>query len=90
MSKHIFDKVALKNTENLSSHNFSNNYTLGIGNNNNGIKINDDASNEEIIKDSSIEGVKVCEKEENKLKHDYNKDDGIKIDELPIFPNLSE
>lgn len=90
MSKHIFDKIALKNTENLSSHNFSNDYTLGIGNNINDIKINDDASNEEIINDSGIEGVKVYKKEEDKLKHDYNKDDDLKIDELPIFPNLSE
>lgn len=41
MSKHIFDKLALKNTENLSSHNLSNNYTLGIGDNSNEIKIID-------------------------------------------------
>lgn len=45
MTKHIFDKIALKNTENLSSHNFTNDYTLGISNNIDGLKINDDASN---------------------------------------------
>lgn len=89
MTKHIFDKIALKNTENLSSHNFTNDYTLGISDNLNDLKINDDMSNEDILKDSDIEGVKACKEEENKIKH--NNDDGnVKVTDFPIFPNLSE
>lgn len=89
MTKHIFDKIALKNTENLSSHNFTNDYTLNISNNLNDLKINDDISNEDILRDSGIEGIKVCTKEENKIKP--NRDDkNIKVSDLPIFPNLNE
>ena len=89
MTKHIFDKIALKNTENLSSHNFTNDYTLSISDNLNDLKINDDISNDDIIKDSSIEGPKVSRKEENKMKPN-NDDENIKLTDLPIFPNLSE
>ncbi|MDU2672416.1 MAG: hypothetical protein E7C49_10455 [Clostridium sp.] len=89
MTKHIFDKIALKNTENLSSHNFTNDYTLGISDNLNDLKINDDISNDDIIKDSSIEGLKVSREEENKIKPN-NDDENIKLTDLPIFPNLSE
>lgn len=89
MTKHIFDKIALKNTENLSSHNFTNDYTLGISNNIDGLKINDDASNEEVLSDLNIEGVKGDREEERKLEH--NKEGkNTKIADLPIFPNLSE
>lgn len=89
MTKHVFDKIALKNTENLSSHNFTNNYTIGISDNLNDIKINDDISNEEILKDSNIEGLKFNTEEENKLEPN-NDSKNIKVTDLPIFPNLSE
>lgn len=89
MTKHVFDKIALKNTENLSSHNFTNDYTLGISDNLNDIKISDDISNEEILKDFNIEGLKVNKEEENKLEPN-NDGKNIKVTDLPIFPNLSE
>ena len=89
MTKHVFDKIALKNTENLSSHNFTNDYTLGISDNLNDIKISDDISNEEILKDFNIEGLKFNTEEENKLEPN-NDSKNIKVTDLPIFPNLSE
>lgn len=89
MTKHVFDKIALKNTENLSSHNFTNDYTLGISDNLNDIKISDDISNEEILKDFNIEGLKVNKEEENKLEPN-NDGKNINVTDLPIFPNLSE
>lgn len=89
MTKHVFDKIALKNSENLSSHNFTNNYTLGISDNINDLKIDDDVSNEDILYDSNIEEVEAYKEEENKIAPD-NKGENIKVTDLPIFPNLSE
>ena len=83
ITKHIFDKIALKNTENLSSHNFTNDYTLGISNNIDGLKINDDASNEEVLSDLNIEGVKGDREEERKLEH--NKEGKILILLICLF-----
>lgn len=86
MSKDILDKLELKNTKNLSAHTFENSNTLS--GNIEDIKINDDLTNEEVLnyENGIIDGVKSNKEEEIKIK---NKDD-IKIDNIPILPNLSE
>ena len=89
MAINIFDKITLKNSENLSSHNFTNDYTLRLDSNISNMSMNNEISNEDIIYNSTIEGVKICKEEERKL--DFNNESkNIKVTDLPIFPNLSE
>ena len=89
MKKHIFDKVSLKNTENISSQNFSNYYTVNISNDiNNNLEINNN-SDDNIFESSEIEGIKYCREEEKKITQN-TRGENTKVDQLPIFPNLSE
>lgn len=85
MKKHIFNKISVVNTENLSSHNFTNYYTL---NDNDKLEITNDL-NSDVLEDSEIEGVKYCREEENKISSN-NLRKSTKVDQLPVFPNLSE
>ncbi|EOR20515.1 hypothetical protein A500_16695 [Clostridium sartagoforme AAU1] len=49
MIKGILDELILKNSENLSQHNFQTNSSLRINKDVDKLKINDDTSNEDII-----------------------------------------
>lgn len=88
MTEDILDKLALKNTENLSDHTFEN---INILNDN--LKINDDLTNEDILNYENINKENEIVDEVNLTKEEIakntNKND-IKIDQLPVFPNLSE
>ena len=49
MNKDILDKLAVKESENLSEKNFKQNTVLGINRDLHKLKINDDFSNEDVI-----------------------------------------
>lgn len=51
--ENIIDKLALKNKENLTDKNFTENIVLGINRNFDNLKVNDDFSNEEQLKDEN-------------------------------------
>lgn len=51
MKRDIFDKLALKNKEDLSAKNYEPNTVLGISRSLDSLKINDDFSNNDIILD---------------------------------------
>ena len=51
MIKDILNELILKNSENLSQHNFERNTVLGMNRDLDKLKINDDISNEDIIVD---------------------------------------
>lgn len=95
MSEDILDKLALKNTENLSDI-VMKNRTIESINKSNTLKINDDASNLERVEAESsvdknngiIDGTIHCKREEDLLKEDKSED--INLSDLPLFPNLSE
>lgn len=85
MIKDILNKLILKNSENLSQHNFERNTVLGMNRDLDKLKINDDISNEDIIVDehsSKITNAYVELKDvvENKDKYEISKDDKNKVD----------
>ena len=85
MIKDILNELILKNSENLSQHNFERNTVLGMNRDLDKLKINDDISNEDIIVDehsSKITNAYVELKDvvENKDKYEISKDDKIKVD----------
>ena len=85
MIKDILDELQLKNSENLSQHNFERNTALGMNRDLDKLKINDDISNEDIIVDehsSKITNAYVELKDvvENKDKYEISKDDKNKVD----------
>lgn len=85
MIKGILDELILKNSENLSQHNFERNIVLGMNRDLDKLKINDDVSNEDIIVDeysSKITNAYVELKDvvENKDKYEISKDDKNKVD----------
>lgn len=85
MIKGILDELILKNSENLSQHNFERNTVLGMNRDLDKLKINDDVSNEDIIVDeysSKITNAYVELKDvvENKDKYEISKDDKNKVD----------
>ena len=88
MTEDILDKLELKNTENLSDNTSENINTL-----NDNLKINDDITNEDILNYENINKENEIVDEVNLTKEEVakntNKND-IKIDQLPVFPNLSE
>ncbi|MBD7914938.1 hypothetical protein H9660_07235 [Clostridium sp. Sa3CUN1] len=49
MNKDILDKLAVKESENLSEKNFKQNTVLGMNRDLHKLKINDDFSNEDVI-----------------------------------------
>lgn len=85
MIKDILNELILKNSENLSQHNFERNTVLGMNRDLDKLKINDDISNEDIIVDeysSKITNAYVELKDivENKDKYEISKDDKNKVD----------
>ena len=85
MIKDILNELILKNSENLSQHNFERNTVLGMNRDFDKIKINDDISNEDIIVDehsSKITNAYIELKDvvENKDKYEISKDDKNKVD----------
>ena len=85
MIKDILNELILKNSENLSQHNFERNTVLGMNRDLDKLKINDDISNEGIIVDehsSKITNAYVELKDvvENKDKYEISKDDKNKVD----------
>lgn len=85
MIKDILNELILKNSENLSQHNFERNTVLGMNRDLDKLKINDDISNEDIIVDeysSKITNAYVELKDvvENKDKYESSKDDKNKVD----------
>lgn len=85
MIKDILNELILKNSENLSQHNFERNTVLGMNRDLDKLKINDDISNEDIIVDeysSKITNAYVELKGvvENKDKYEISKDDKNKVD----------
>lgn len=57
MAKDIFDKLALKNKENLSATNFQSNTVLGTSHTLDSLKINDDFSNSEMVIDQTAPNI---------------------------------
>ena len=49
MTKDILDKLQIKNFENLSENNYSNEVAIGMSRDLETLKINDDFSNEDVI-----------------------------------------
>jgi hypothetical protein len=85
MIKDILNELILKNSENLSQHNFERNTVLGMNRDLDKLKINDDISNEDIIVDehsSKITNAYIELKDvvENKDKYEISKDDKNKVD----------
>ena len=85
MIKDILNELILKNSENLSQHNFERNTVLGMNRDLDKLKINDDISNEDIIVDehsSKITNAYVELKDvvENEDKYEISKDDKNKVD----------
>ena len=85
MIKDILNELILKNSENLSQHNFERNTVLGMNRDLDKLKINDDISNEDIIVDehsSKITNAYIDLKDvvENKDKYEISKDDKNKVD----------
>ena len=85
MIKDILNELILKNSENLSQHNFERNTVLGMNRDLDKLKINDDISNEDIIVDeysSKITNayVELNDVVENKDKYEISKDDKNKVD----------
>ena len=85
MIKDILNELILKNSENLSQHNFERNTVLGMNRDLDKLKINDDISNEDIIVDehsSKITNAYVELKDvvEHKDKYEISKDDKNKVD----------
>lgn len=84
MIKGILDELILKNSENLSQHNFQTNSSLGINKDVDKLKINDDTSNEDIIFDeysSKITNsyVELQNVINNKDKYEISKGDKDKV-----------
>ncbi|MDB1923119.1 hypothetical protein PMY56_11355 [Clostridium tertium] len=85
MIKDILNELILRNSENLSQHNFERNTVLGMNRDLDKLKINDDISNEDIIVDehsSKITNAYIELKDvvENKDKYEISKDDKNKVD----------
>jgi hypothetical protein len=85
MIKGILDELMLKNSENLSQHNFQTNSSLRINKDVEKLKINDDTSNEDIIFDeysSKITNsyVELQDVMSNKDKYEISKNDEDKVD----------
>lgn len=85
MIKGILDELILKNSENLSQHNFQKNSSLRINKDVDKLKINDDTSNEDIIFDeysSKVTNsyVELQDVMNNKDKYEISKGDEDKVD----------
>ena len=73
LKKDILDELELKNKENLSSNRFNNNSAMTMSREMETLKINDDAKNEEFIKNANEEA------------YEYNSDDAVICDNYGLY-----